>query len=128
MARRARRTARAARRRTVDTAAAARVLSLSIWLKICTDATSVLNGRLPEISTVAPNSLMARAKARAVPAAMAGRRLGRTMRRKIVNLSAPNDAAASSISRSSSMSTGCTARTTKGRVTNNSAAITPVRA
>ena len=39
---------------------------------------------------------------------------------------APSDAAASSISLSSSISTGCTARTTNGSVTNSSARITAV--
>ena len=40
------------------------------------------------------------------------------IRRKVVNGPAPSEAAASSMSRSSSSSTGCTARTTNGRVTN----------
>ena len=43
------------------------------------------------------------------------------IRRKIVNRLAPSDAAASSTSRSSSSSTGCTVRTTNGSVTNSSA-------
>ena len=46
------------------------------------------------------------------------------MRRKIVALRAPSDAAASSISRSSSISTGCTERITNGSVTNSSASRT----
>ena len=33
-----------------------------MWPKMCTDAISVLNGRLPEISTTEPNSPTARAK------------------------------------------------------------------
>ena len=49
------------------------------------------------------------------------------MRRKIVSLAAPSDAAASSISRSSSISTGCTVRTTNGSVTKRSAISTPQR-
>ena len=49
------------------------------------------------------------------------------MRRKIVKPPAPSEAAASSISRSISISSGCTARTTKGRVTNISATTTAVR-
>jgi hypothetical protein len=44
---------------------------------------------------------------------------------KIANEPTPSDAAASSISRSSSSGTGCTARTTKGRVTNRRASINP---
>ena len=43
------------------------------------------------------------------------------MRRNVVNGRAPSDAAASSISRSSSSSTGWTARTTNGSVTKSSA-------
>jgi hypothetical protein len=43
------------------------------------------------------------------------------MRLKTVPRPAPSDSAASSISRSSSSSTGCTARTTNGSVTNSSA-------
>ena len=95
---------------------------------MCTAATWVLNGMLPEISTVEPNSLMARAKASAVPAAIAGAMFGRMIRRKIVAGLAPSDAAACSISRSSSSSTGCTVRTTNGSVTNSSARTTPARA
>jgi hypothetical protein len=113
---------------TVATAAAPVTLSLSSWLKMCTEATWVLKGRFPEIRTVEPNSLIERAKARAVPAAMAGTMLGRMIRRKIFVGLAPSDAAASSMSRSSSSSTGCTVRTTKGRVTNSRATTTPERA
>ena len=47
--------------------------------------------------------------------------------RKIVRLPAPSEAAAASISRSISSSSGCTARTTKGRVTNIRATTTAVR-
>ena len=49
------------------------------------------------------------------------------IRRKIVQRRAPSDAAASSISRSSSISTGCTVRTTNGSVTNSSASTTAER-
>ena len=42
-------------------------------------------------------------------------------RRNVVQLLAPSDAAASSTSRSSSISTGWTERTTNGSVTNSSA-------
>ena len=55
------------------------------------------------------------------PARIAGRSFGRMIRRKIVHGLAPSDAAASSMSRSSAISTGCTARTTNGSVTNSSA-------
>ena len=49
------------------------------------------------------------------------------MRRKIVKLPAPSEAAAASISRSISSSSGCTARTTKGRVTKQRATTTAAR-
>ncbi len=49
------------------------------------------------------------------------------MRRKRREREAPSEAAASSISRSSSISTGCTVRTTNGSVTKSSASSTAVR-
>ena len=52
---------------TTDTAAAAATLSFSSRLKIYTEPTSVLNGRLPEIRTTEPNSPTARANDSAVP-------------------------------------------------------------
>ncbi|CPU65183.1 Uncharacterised protein [Mycobacteroides abscessus] len=58
---------------------------------------------------------------------IAGARAGRTTRRKVVARVAPSDAAASSTSRSSSASTGCTLRTTKGSVTNRNARKTAAR-
>ena len=70
---------------------------------------------------------MARAKASAMPERIAGRRFGRTIRRKTVWPRAPSEAAASSISRSSSSSTGCTLRITNGSVSNSSASTTAVR-
>ena len=76
---------------------------------------------LPATRTTEPNSPTARAKLIAAPERMAGTRLGSTTRRKIVVELAPSDAAASSISRSSSCTTGCTERTTNGSVTNSSA-------
>src|SRR6478609_8892234 len=76
---------------------------------------------LPATSTTEPNSPTARAKLIAAPDRMAGTRLGSTMRRRIIACEAPSDAAACSISRSSSSTTGCTERTTKGSVTNSSA-------
>src|SRR6478736_2556354 len=78
---------------------------------------------LPATSTTEPNSPTARAKLIAAPERMAGTRLGSTMRRKIVSEPAPSDAAASSISRSSSLTTGCTERTTNGSVTKASASM-----
>ncbi len=86
---------------------------------------AVLNGMLPEIRTTEPNSPMARANASAGAgddrraAGSAGR-----SRRKIVKPRAPSEAAASSTSWSSSISTGCTERTTNGSVTNSSASST----
>ena len=82
-----------------------------------TDTTSVLKGRLPLSSTSEPYSEIARANESAAPAAIAGTRLGRMIRRKIVSRPAPREAAASSTSPSSSSSTGWTVRTTNGRVT-----------
>ena len=82
---------------------------------------------LPVIKTVLPNSLIARANDSAVPARIAGTRFGRTTRRNVVNGLAPSDFAASSISWSSSIKTGCTERTTNGKVTNNSAMTTAGR-
>src|SRR5215216_6126256 len=92
-----------------------------------TEATSVLNGRFPDIRTTEPNSPSARPSARPAPETIAGARLGRITRRKIVGGRAPSDAAASSASRSSSISTGCTERTTNGSVTNSRAARTAQR-
>ena len=89
-----------------------------------TETTSVWNGRLPESRTREPYSEMARANERAAPAAIAGTRLGRMIRRKMVNRLAPSEAAASSTSASSSSRTGCTVRTTKGSVTKASARVT----
>lgn len=58
---------------------------------------------------------------------IAGARVGSTTRRNVTRLEAPSEAAASSTSLSSSMSTGCTARTTNGSVTNASATASPQR-
>ena len=64
------------------------VLSFSICPKMKTEATWVLNGRLPEISTTEPNSPSARAKASAVArqdrraAGSAGRSAGRSSSRR----------------------------------------------
>ena len=73
------------------------------------------------MSTTEPNSPMQRAKPSAPPVRIAGTRLGSTIRRITVNGDAPRDAAASSMSRSSSSSTGWTERTMNGSVTNSSA-------
>ena len=53
--------------------------------------------------------------------------LGKMTRRKMVKRLAPSEAAACSISWSSSSSTGCTARTTNGSVTRSSATMMPTR-
>ena len=100
---------------------------LWMWLKTKTDAASVLYGRFPEISTSAPISPTARANASATPERIPGRMFGSTMLRKTRASLAPSDRAASSDSRSSSSSTGCTVRTTKGSVTNSSARTIAVR-
>ena len=62
-----------------------------------TEPTSVLNGRLPVISTSEPYSPIARAKLSATPEMIAGTRLGSTIARSTVSGSAPSEAAASSI-------------------------------
>src|SRR3954453_484897 len=86
-----------------------------------TEPTSVLNGRLPEIRTTEPNSPSARPRASPAPEMIAGASEGRITRLNVVSGPAPSDAAACSTSASSSISTGCTARTTNGSVTNSSA-------
>ncbi len=73
------------------------------------------------MSTTAPNSPMARANASATPDRIAGRMFGRITRRNVANRDAPSEAAASSISVSSSSRTGWTVRTTNGSVTNSRA-------
>ena len=77
------------------------------------------------MSTTEPYSPMARAKASPVPLSTAGSSAGSTTDRKMVRLLAPSEAAACSTSRSASISTGCTERTTNGSVTKASATITP---
>ena len=74
------------------------------------------------MSTTAPNSPIARANASATPERIAGRMFGRITRRNVAKRDAPRDAAASSISVSSSSNTGCTVRTTNGKVTKRRAA------
>ena len=115
----ARRTPRAAGRARPPPRSAGR--SVSICLAMYCDETSVSRGMPPPISTTEPYSPIARANARPAPLSSAGISAGSTMRRKIVQLPAPSDAAACSASRSASISTGCTERTTNGRVTNSSA-------
>ena len=60
-------------------------------LRMRTEVTSVWNGRLPERRTSDPYSLTPRANERAAPAAMAGTRLGRTIRRNVVKRLAPSE-------------------------------------
>ena len=122
-----RRTASEIASSSTASAAAPVVSSLLIRWKTYSDATSVLNGMLPAMRITAPNSPIARANASATPDSSAGRKTGKMIRRKMVKRPAPSDAAASSISLSSSISTGCTVRTTNGSVTNSSAASTPAR-
>jgi hypothetical protein len=89
------------------------------------EAIWVSRGILPPISTTEPYSPMARAKARPPPLMIAGVRVGSTIRRNVVQLSAPSDSAACSTSLSTSISTGCTDRTTNGSVTKASATTRP---
>jgi hypothetical protein len=110
---------------TTDTAAALAGRSISICCWMYCEAIWVSRGMLPPMRTTEPYSPMARANASPVPLTTAGASVGSTTRRNVVQLSAPSEAAASSTSRSASMSTGCTERTTKGRVTNVRATISP---
>ena len=113
---------------TTATAAAPVWSPLWIWLKTKTDATSVLNGRLPgdedERADLADRAGERERDAREDP--------GQDVRqddargRPVVSL-APSERAASSISTSSSSSTGCTVRTTNGSVTKSSARKIAVR-
>ena len=73
------------------------------------------------MSTSAPISPTARAKASATPERIPGRMFGSTIRRKTARSEAPSERPASSISVSSSIRTGCTVRTTNGSVTKSSA-------
>ncbi len=77
--------------------------------------------------TSEPISPTALANASAKPERIPGRMFGKITRRNVVSDEAPSEAAASSISRSSSTRTGCTVRTTNGSVTNISAATIAVR-
>ena len=69
---------------TVATAAAEVLLPFSMKVSTRTETTSVSKGLLPLSSTSEPYSEIARAKESAAPAAIAGVRLGRMMRRTIV--------------------------------------------
>ena len=103
--------------RTTATAAAPARSPLSIRPKMKTDETCVLYGRLPVMITSEPNSPTAFANASATPERIPGSMFGKTTRRNVCQFDAPSERAASSISRSSSSSTGCTVRTTNGSVT-----------
>ncbi|OJU86115.1 MAG: hypothetical protein BGO11_14885 [Solirubrobacterales bacterium 70-9] len=105
---------------TIESAAAPTSLPCSIFWPIRIEVT-VVSDLPPAKSRTEPYSPSARAKARATPAARPGRRLGKMMRRKTVAPPAPSEVAASSMSLSISISSGWTARTTKGRVTKQSA-------
>src|SRR4029079_15355427 len=82
-------------------------------------------GMLPAMKITDPYSPMARANASAKPVMSAGSTIGSITRRKIDQRDAPRVAAASSSSRGSSSSTGCTVRTTNGRPMNVNATSTP---
>src|SRR6266516_1414856 len=112
---------------TTATDAAAAVSPLSIRPKMYTEETSVLNGRLPVMMTSAPNSPIALASASAIPERTPGKMLGKITRLNEVRPEAPSERAASSASGSSSCRTGCTVRTTNGRVTNIIASTIAVR-
>ena len=111
---------------TIESAAAPVSLPCSIFWPIRIEVT-VVSDLPPAKSSTEPYSPSARANAKATPAARPGRRLGKMMRRKMVEPPAPSEAAASSMSLSISISSGCTARTTKGRVTKQRATTIAVR-
>ena len=95
---------------------------------MCTEATWVLNGMLPEMSTVEPNSLIARANASAAAGQIAGNMFGRMIRRKVVTgCGAERRRRLLHLACRARISTGCTVRTTNGSVTNSSATTTPAR-
>ena len=94
-------------------------------LTITSGAISLLNGMLPAMKITEPYSPAARAKARAKPEIRAGASTGAITWVSRRQAPAPRVTAASSTSRSKSSSTGCTARTTKGRPTNTMATQTP---
>ena len=77
---------------------------------------SVSNGMLPAIKITAPYSPRLRVNARAVPVSSAGISCASTTRKNDAMGVAPRVAAASSTSGVRSSSTGCTARTTNGRL------------
>ena len=88
-------------------------------------AISETKGMLPAMKITEPYSPTARAKASAKPVRMAGMSAGSMTRNTVCRRLAPSEAAASSISRSKSSSTGCTVRTTNGRPMNTSATPMP---
>ena len=88
--------------RTTDIDAAAWGASLSMSAKI----TMLAIWTLPASSTIAPNSPTPRANDSAAPEKIAWRIEGKTMRLKVVQFEAPSEAAHSSASGSSSISTG----------------------
>ena len=83
---------------TTEIAAAPVRSSFSISVLIHCDDTSVFPGTAPPISTTEPNSPIARENARPAPDNSDGNSAGRMTVRKIVQLLAPSDAAASSAS------------------------------
>src|SRR5262249_32540106 len=99
---------------TMDIAAAPVRSSFSIKVRIHCDDTSVFPGTAPPISTTEPNSPIARENASPAPDNNAGVSDGNTTEVNTFGPEAPSDAAASSVSRSISSSTGWTARTTNG--------------
>src|SRR6478736_3222902 len=99
--------------------------AVSICSRMYCDATWVTAEMFTPMRTTEPYSPIARANASPPPLRIAGVSVGSRTRRKIVQLLAPSDAAASSTSRSASMRTGCTARTTNGSVTKARATASP---
>ena len=86
---------------------------------------SEMKGMLPAMKMTEPYSPMAREKASVKPVISAGRIAGMRTKRKVCQRLAPSTAAASSISGSMSSITGCSVRTTKGRLMKVSATTMP---
>ncbi len=75
-------------------------------------------GWLPAMKITAPNSPSDRANANEQPARKAGKIAGKITLRRICQSLAPSERLASSTSEPRSSITGCTVRTTKGRLVN----------
>jgi hypothetical protein len=97
----------------------------SSLVMIISGAISDTMGMLPAMKMTEPYSPTAREKPSATPVSSVGQIEGSTTQTKVWKLEAPRVSAARSTSRSRSTSTGCSVRTTNGRLTNASATTIP---